>query len=153
MRKLLAGPLLIALGLLFVACGDNPTLLPTDTATATPAASSANAVSPTPRASAIAVSPTPPASAAPAVSPTETPSEAELTLLLSTGTYAVGTALPAGAYQGQSLREGSRYQISTDPKGKNAVAESPQLTGQFSLTLKKGQYLEVTGVMKITKVN
>lgn len=142
MSKLLVGPLLIALGLLVVACGDSPTLLPTGTATPTPAGSSA-----------IAASPTPPASAAPAVSPTAKPTGAESTLLLSAGTYAVGTAVPAGTYEGQALSEDSGYRISTDPKGKNVVAESPQLTGQFDLTLKKGQYLEVSGVMKITKVD
>lgn len=142
MRKLLVGPLLMALGLLVMACGDSPTLLPTETATATPPASPA-----------AAVGLTPPASPAAAVSPTAKPTEAERSLLLSSGTYAVGTALPAGTYEGESLREDSRYQISTDPKGKNIVEESPQLTGQFDLKLKKGQYLEVSGVMKITMVN
>ncbi len=73
-------------------------------------------------------------------------------MLLSAGTYVVGTAIPAGTYKGQSLSEDTRYQISTDPNGKNIVAKSPQLTGQFSVKLTKGQYLKVSGVMKITKV-
>ena len=95
---------------------------------------------------------TPPASPAAAVSPTPGPTEAAQSLLLSAGTYAVGTAIPAGTYKGQSLSEDSQYRIATDPKGKNIVAKSPTLTGQFNLKLKKGQYLEVSGVMKITKV-
>ena len=95
---------------------------------------------------------TPPASAAAAVSPTSTATQAAGALLLSAGTYVVGTAIPAGSYKGQSLSEGSHYQIATDPKGKNVVTKSPTLSGQFQLKLTKGQYLEVSGVMKITKV-
>ena len=64
----------------------------------------------------------------------------------------VGPGIPAGTYEGQSLSEDSHYQIATDPNGKNIVAKSPRLTGQFSLKLTKGQYLEVSGVMKLTKV-
>jgi hypothetical protein len=129
-KKLLVGPLLIVVGLLVVACGSSPTLLPTGMATVTPPASAA-----------AAISPTPPASAA-----------AGHALLLSAGTYVVGPAMPAGTYEGQSLSADSHYQIATDPNGKNIVAKSPRLTGQFSLKLTKGQYLEVSGVMKITKV-
>ncbi len=141
MKKLMVG-LLIAVGLLVMACESSPTLLPTGTATVTPATSAG-----------AAVGSTPPASAAAAVSPTPTATKAAHVLLLSEGTYVVGTAIPAGTYQGQSLSENSHYQIATDPNGKNIVAESPPLTGQFDLKLKKGQYLEVSGVMKITKVN
>ena len=128
-KKLLVGPLLIVLGLLAVACGSSPTLLPTGTATVTP-----------------------PASAAAAVNPTSKPTEAAHALLLSAGTYVVGAAIPAGTYKGQSLSEDSHYQIASDPNGKNIVAKSPSLTGQFDLKLTKGQYLEVSGVVKITKV-
>ncbi len=177
MKKLLIGPLLIVLGLLVVACGSSPTLLPTGTATATPTASAGAAVSSTPPASAgsavsstprasataaagstprasatAAISSTPPATAAAAVSPTALPTDAAGTLLLSAGTYAVGPAIPAGAYKGQSLSADSHYQISTDANGKDIVAKSPRLTGRFDLKLMKGQYLRVGGVMKITKV-
>ena len=141
MKKLLVGPLLIVLGLLVVACGSSPTLLPAGTATVTPPASAA-----------AAGSSTPPATAAAAVGPTSKPTEAADALLLSAGTYVVGTAIPAGTYKGQSLSEDTRYQIATDPNGKTIVAKSPRLTGQFSLTLTKGQYLVVSGVMRITKV-
>jgi hypothetical protein len=185
-RKLLAGLLLIALGLLVVACGSSPTLLPTGTATATLPASAATAGGSTPSATATAgstpkasattagstpkasatatagstpkasaaaaISSTPPATAAPAVSPAAPPPEAAGTLLLSAGTYVVGAAIPAGAYKGQALSDDSRYRISTDANGKDIVATSPRLTGQFSLKLTKGQYLRVGGVMKITKV-
>ena len=141
MKKLLVGPLLIVLGLVVVACGGSPTLLPTGTATVTPPASAAGISSTPPASPAAAVSSTPPASPAAAHG-----------LLLSAGTYAVGTAIPAGTYRGQSLSADCHYQVSTDANGKNIVAKSPQLTGQFSLTLTKGQYLEVSGVMKIAKV-
>ena len=148
MKKLLVGPLLMALGLLVMACGDTPTLLPTATPTVTPATPTVTPAT----AAATAISSTPPASPAPAVGPSSNPTAAAGPLLLSAGTYAVGTALPAGTYKGQSLSQNTRYQIATDPNGKDVVTKSPQLTGQFSLKLRKGQYLVVTGVMKITKV-
>jgi hypothetical protein len=128
-KKLLVGPLLIVLGLVVVACGSSPTLLPTGTATAIS-----------------------PASAAAAIGPTSKPTGVADALLLSAGTYGVGTAIPAGTYEGQSLSDDAYYQIATGPKGKDIVAKSPRLTGQFSLKLTKGQYLEVSGVMKIAKV-
>jgi hypothetical protein len=140
-KKLLVGPLLIALGLLVAACGGTPTLLPSETADVTP-----------PSSAAASISSTPPASAAPAVGPAATPMEDASSLLLSTGSYAVGTGIPAGTYNGQTLSEGSRYKISTDPNGKNVIEKSPLLTGDFSLKLTKGEYLKVTGVLKITKV-
>ena len=142
MKKLLVGPLLIVLGLAAVACGGSPTLLPTGTAAATPPASAAAGISSTPPASpAAAVGSTPAAS-----------SSAAHGLLLSAGTYAVGDAIPAGTYQGQPLNNDSHYQIATDANGKNIVTKSPRLTGQFALTLIKGQYLVVSGVMRITKL-
>ena len=176
MKKLLIGPLMIVLGLAAVGCGGSPTLLPTGTATATPPASAAAGISSTPPASpaaavsstppasgatgstpqasaAAGISATPPASPAAAVGSTQPASAASAhDLLLSAGTYGVSTAIPAGTYNGQSLSEDSHYRIATDPNGKNIVAKSPRLTGQFSLTLTKGQYLVVSGVMKITKV-
>jgi hypothetical protein len=135
-KKLLVGLTLIALGLIVVACSSSPAPMPSGTATvATPpsAVASANA--------------TPPASPVPAVSPTE----AGPALLLSAGTYAVGTGIPAGTYEGQALSEETEYQISTDKDGKDVVKTSPKLTGNFNLKLKEGQYLQVTGVMKIKK--
>ena len=141
MKKLLIGPLMIVLGLAAVGCGGSPTLLPTGTATATPPASAAG------------ISSTPPASPAAAVGSTPAASSsAAHGLLLSAGTYAVGDAIPAGTYQGQPLNNDSHYQIATDANGKNIVTKSPRLTGQFSLTLIKGRYLVVSGVMRITKV-
>jgi len=165
-KKLLVGPLLIVLGLVGVACGSSPTLLPTGTAAATPPASAAAGISSTPPASPAAVvsstptasaaagiSSTPPASAAAAVGSTPAASSsAAHGLLLSAGTYAVGDAIPAGTYKGQPLNNDSHYQIATDANGKNIVTKSPRLTGQFSLTLIKGRYLVVSGVMRITKV-
>jgi hypothetical protein len=126
-KKLLMALLLIALGLLVVACGSSPTLLPTESGTVTPPAS--------------------PAAVSPSLNSTASPED----LLLSDGTYEVGTAIPAGSYKGQSLSENSHYEISTDPDGKDIVARSPSPAGEFSVKLKKGQYLQVSGVMKITK--
>jgi hypothetical protein len=128
-KTLLAGLLLIALGLLVVACGNSPTPQPTVTVPVKAAASAGASVSPTPK-----------------------PTKAAHVLLLSAGTYVVGTAIPAGNYTGTPGSPNSHYQIWTDPNGKNIVAKSPPLTGQFHLKLKKGQYLEVSGALQITKV-
>jgi hypothetical protein len=130
-KKVLAGLLLIlmALWLLVVACGNSPTPQPTVTVPAKAAASAGAAVSPTPKAT-----------------------KAAHVLLLSAGTYVIGTAIPAGTYKGNPGSPNSHYRISTDPNGKSIVAKSPPLTGQFHLKLKKGQYLEVSGVLQITKV-
>jgi hypothetical protein len=140
-KKLLVGLLLIAPGLLVVACGNTPTLLPSETATVNP-----------PSSAAASIGSTPPASPEAAVTPTARPTGAASDLLLSAGTYVVGTGIPAGTYKGQALSEDSAYQISTDPDGKDVVETSPKLNDQFDLKLAKGQYLQVTGVMKITKV-
>jgi len=70
---------------------------------------------------------------------------------VSDGTYLVGTDIRAGRYKG-SVDGGSGYwQISRDANGNNIVANDNP-TGSFSVQVKNGQYLTLSGAT-IKRVN
>lgn len=69
---------------------------------------------------------------------------------ISNGTYLIGTDIPAGRYKGTVAGSTGYWQISSDANGSDIVANN-NVTGPFYLQVKKGQYLELSGV-RITEV-
>ncbi len=61
------------------------------------------------------------------------------------GTYLVGTDITAGRYKGTVVGDNGYWQISTDANGSNILSNN-NVSGPFYVQVKKGQYLEITGV-------
>jgi hypothetical protein len=68
----------------------------------------------------------------------------------SDGTYLVGTDMPAGRYKGRPTSDSGYWKISSDANGSNIV-ENNNVSGQFYVSVKRGQYLELDSV-EIAKV-
>jgi hypothetical protein len=62
------------------------------------------------------------------------------------GTYLVGRDIPAGLYEGEVTKGPGYWQISTDAQGANVLTNG-DVTGPFYIQVKKGQYLELRGVI------
>lgn len=61
------------------------------------------------------------------------------------GVYLVGTDIQAGRYKGIVTGGTGYWKISSDPNGSNIIENSIP-TGPFYVAVKKGQYLELSGV-------
>jgi outer membrane murein-binding lipoprotein Lpp len=83
------------------------------------------------------------APAAPAVS--EVPAASVAPSTFSDGTYLVGTDLPVGRYKGATTGGNGYWQIATDANG-STILSNNNVTGPFYIQVKKGQYLELSGV-------
>ncbi len=70
------------------------------------------------------------------------------------GVYRVGTDIPAGRYKGTTVSDSDAgglwglWQVSSDANGSSIIASdtATNLTGQFYVQVKKGQYLKLSGV-------
>ncbi len=78
------------------------------------------------------------------------PTSAPAATSVSDGTYLVGSDIPAGRYKGTTTSDSGYWQIASDANGANIIAND-NVTGQFYVQVKTGQYLELSGV-EITKV-
>jgi hypothetical protein len=74
-----------------------------------------------------------------------TPTSALTSGAISNGTYLVGTDIPAGRYKGTVTGSTGYWQISSDANGSNITANN-NVTGPFYVQVRKGQYIELTGV-------
>lgn len=73
------------------------------------------------------------------------PTPASTPTAIAAGTYLVGTDLPAGLYKGRAIGNPGYWQISNDANGANVLANA-DVTGSFYVQVKKGQYLQLSGV-------
>jgi len=79
-----------------------------------------------------------------------TPESAVMSNSVSDGTYLVGTDIPAGRYKGTPSGGTAYWGINKDANGDNTIANN-NTDGQFYVTVKNGQYLEIVRA-EITKV-
>jgi hypothetical protein len=73
------------------------------------------------------------------------PTQASTPTAIAAGTYLVGTDIPAGLYKGKTTGNPGYWQISGDANGTTVLANA-DVTGPFYVQVKKGQYLQLSGV-------